>query len=57
LAASWFVASPLVDISGLAPKQNRWPLLEIGWLIALVVAAWRAGRANNNSLDVSPPSA
>jgi hypothetical protein len=57
LAASWFVASPLVDISGLAPKQNRWPLLEIGWLIALVVAAWRACRANNNSLDVSPPSA
>ncbi len=44
LAASWFVASPLVDVSGLAPRQNRWPLLEIGWLIALLVAGWRAGR-------------
>ena len=44
LAASWIVASPIVDISGLAPRQNRWPLLEIAWLIALLVAGWRAGR-------------
>ena len=44
LAASWFVASPLVDMSGLAPRQNRWPLLEIAWLIALLAAGWRAGR-------------
>jgi len=44
LATSWFLASPFVDISGLAPRQNRWPLLEIAWLIALGVAGWRAGR-------------
>jgi hypothetical protein len=44
LAASWLVASPLADISGLAPRQNRWPLLELGWLIALGLVAWRVGR-------------
>jgi hypothetical protein len=44
LAASWLLASPLVDISGLGPRQNRWPLLELGWLIALGLGAWRIGR-------------
>jgi Glycosyltransferase family 87 len=44
LAASWLVASPLLDLSGLAPRQNRWPLLELGWLVALVLVAWRVRR-------------
>jgi len=57
LAASWFVASPLVDISGLAPRQNRWPLLEIGWLVALLVAGWRAGRhRRRDTVNPGPPA-
>lgn len=56
LAASWFVASPLVDISGLGPRQNRWPLLEIAWLIALLVAGLRAGRRRGrDTVNLRPP--
>jgi len=52
LAASWLVASSLLDISGLAPRQNRWPLLELGWLIALSVVAWRIGRHSAAAMEV-----
>jgi glycosyl transferase family 87 len=44
LAASWVIASPFVDISGLGPTQNRWPLLELLWLAALLATAHWSGR-------------
>ncbi len=53
LAASWVVASPFVDISGLGPTQNRWPLLELFWLIALVAAAYWSGR-NGSATERAP---
>jgi hypothetical protein len=41
LAATWLIASPFVDVSGLGPTQNRWPLFELAWLVAVVaIALW-----------------
>jgi hypothetical protein len=39
LAASWLAASPFVDLSVWRPTQNRWPLLELVWLVALAAAS------------------
>lgn len=44
IAAGWVVASPLVASSGLSLGLNRWPLVELALLVALVVEAWRPGR-------------
>ncbi|TAN31545.1 DUF2029 domain-containing protein [bacterium] len=41
LAVGWIIASPFVFLSGVGPSLNRWPLLELVLLAALVVAAWR----------------
>ncbi len=44
LAIGWLIASPFVLISGLEPGLNRWPLLELVLLVALLVTAWRIDR-------------
>jgi hypothetical protein len=41
LAAAWVLASPFFYLSGLTPQLNRWPLLEIAFLGALAITAWR----------------
>ena|ERR1700730_4759046 len=38
LLASWLAASPFVDLNVWRPTQDRWPLLELAWLVALVAA-------------------
>jgi hypothetical protein len=41
LAAGWLAASPFADAAGIGPGLNRWPLVELALLAALVVVAWR----------------
>jgi hypothetical protein len=41
IAAGWVVASPFVASSGVSLGLNRWPLVELALLVALVVEAWR----------------
>lgn len=41
LAAGWVVASPFLFLTGTGPSLNRWPLIELVLLLAVVVAAWR----------------
>jgi hypothetical protein len=41
LAGAWLLATPFLFLSGFTPKLNRWPLLEMVLLLALVVVAWR----------------
>jgi Glycosyltransferase family 87 len=44
LALGWLAASPFADAGGLGPGLNRWPLLELALLAALVVMALRVDR-------------
>jgi len=44
LALGWLAASPFADAGGLGPGLNRWPLLELALLAALVVMASRVDR-------------
>jgi alpha-1,2-mannosyltransferase len=44
IAAGWVIASPFVASSMLSLNLNRWPLVELLLLGALVVEAWRPGR-------------
>jgi len=39
LVASWLAASPFVDLNVWRPTQDRWPLLELAWLVALAAAS------------------
>lgn len=41
LAAVWLLASPFFYEVGLTPGLNRWPWLELAFLLAVVVGAWR----------------
>jgi hypothetical protein len=41
LTLGWLVASPFLFLTGFSPDLNRWPLVEVVLLLALVVAAWR----------------
>ena len=41
LALGWFVSSPFIDASGIGLGLNRWPLLELAFLVALITMAWR----------------
>lgn len=43
LAAGWLLASPYAVISGLDIGLDRWPLLELAFLAAVVVIAWQVG--------------
>jgi hypothetical protein len=40
LAVGWVVASPFVFLTRFSPDLNRWPLIELALLLALVVTAW-----------------
>jgi len=44
IVAGWVIASPFVASSPLSLGLNRWPLVELLLLAALVVEAWRPGR-------------
>jgi hypothetical protein len=44
IAVWWVIASPFVASSPLSLGLNRWPLVELLLLGALVVAAWRPGQ-------------
>jgi hypothetical protein len=46
LAAGWLVASPFVASTGSGLGLNRWPLVELLLLAALVFDAWRPRRRN-----------
>jgi Glycosyltransferase family 87 len=41
IAVGWVAASPVLFLTGTGPSLNRWPLIELILLLALVVAAWR----------------
>ncbi len=45
LAAGWLVSSPFIDSSPLQLRLNRYPLIELLLLAALVFEAWRPGLA------------
>jgi hypothetical protein len=44
LALGWLIASPFVAATAIALNLNRWPLVEVMLLTALVFEAWRRGR-------------
>ena len=44
IAAGWLIASPFVFLSTVGPNLDRWPLIELALLAALVLGAWRPGR-------------
>jgi glycosyl transferase family 87 len=44
IAAAWLIATPFVQMSGFGPSLNRWPLLELLLLLALMAVAWRVVR-------------
>jgi len=50
LAAGWLVASPFIASTGIALNLNRWPLVELVLLAALVFEAWRPGREPQEAL-------
>lgn len=50
IAAGWVVASPFVASSDFSLGLNRWPLVELALLVALVVEAWRLGREREPAL-------
>jgi len=50
IAIGWLVASPFVASSGIALNLNRWPLVELVLLAALVFEAWRPGRLGQAAL-------
>ena len=50
IAAGWVISSPFVASSPLSLGLNRWPLVELLLLAALVVEAWRPGREREPSL-------
>jgi hypothetical protein len=59
LAASWLVANPFIT-SHLRLTQNRWPVLEMIWLLALVIVAWRfdvRGRTLSPAQELEPVTA
>jgi hypothetical protein len=43
LMASWVLVNPLVAMQ-ITPAQNRWPLFELAWLIALAANSWQKSR-------------
>jgi hypothetical protein len=50
IAAGWVVASPFVASSGVSLGLNRWPMVELALLVALVVEAWRPRREREPAL-------
>jgi hypothetical protein len=50
LAVGWLVASPFVASTALGLNLNRWPLVELVLLAALVFEAWRPGREPGEAL-------
>lgn len=42
LAAGWLLATPFTIVG---PPLNRWPVVELAFLVGLVVMAWQVGRA------------
>ncbi len=52
IAIGWLVASPFVASSGIGLNLNRWPLVELALLAALVFEAWRPGR--ERGADLTP---
>jgi hypothetical protein len=50
IAAGWVVASPFVASSDVSLGLNRWPLVELALLAALVVEAWRPRREREPAL-------
>jgi hypothetical protein len=45
LVAGWLLAGPYALIVKLSPHLNRWPLLELVFLAAMVAAAWQVDSA------------
>jgi hypothetical protein len=50
LGVAWLIASPLVASSAIGLNLNRWPLVELALLAALVFEAWRGGSERGASL-------
>jgi Glycosyltransferase family 87 len=50
IAAGWIIASPFVFLSTVGPNLDRWPLIELALLAALVFEAWRPGRIREAAL-------
>jgi hypothetical protein len=54
LVAVWVLASPFLYEVGLTPSMNRWPWLELAFLIALVAVAWSPLTAGADSRRPAP---
>ncbi len=50
LAAGWLISTPYVNSTSLALRLNRWTLLELALLTALVVTAWWPARESLREL-------
>jgi hypothetical protein len=50
IAAGWLIAGPFVFLSTVGPNLDRWPLIELALLVALVLEAWRPGRSREAAL-------
>lgn len=50
IAVGWLVASPFVASTALALNLNRWPIVELALLAALVFEAWRPGHEPQEAL-------
>jgi hypothetical protein len=50
IAAGWVIASPFIQMSSLSLRLNRWPLIEMLLLAALVFDAWRPRVAGEGAL-------
>jgi Glycosyltransferase family 87 len=55
MAAGWLLASPYAVMTKHDPSLNRWPLLELAFLAAMVVLAWQVGRARPRDKVVAGP--
>lgn len=44
LVAGWIAASPFVTAINMGPTLQRWPLIELALLVAIIIEAWRPRR-------------
>ena len=50
LAVGWLISTPMIAWTSLSFSLNRWPLIELALLAALVIEAWWPGRRREPAL-------
>ena len=54
IAAAWLLTGPFVGWVGLGLPLQRWPLVELAFLVGICVIAWRAKRSGPSDRVVEP---